>query len=93
VLHISERTAANHVKTILDKRGMDSCAQIAAWIAGGSRTWLRPCVRAGRPRECFGHAGEFVFCSCDGFRDEWAGRIEAIRTAGRAQHCETTSGW
>ena len=30
-LHISERTAENHVKNILDKLGFDSRAQIAAW--------------------------------------------------------------
>jgi len=32
-LHISERTAENHVKNILDKLGLDSRAQIAAWSA------------------------------------------------------------
>ncbi|HEX6350723.1 MAG TPA: AAA family ATPase [Candidatus Dormibacteraeota bacterium] len=32
-LHISERTAENHVKNILDKLGVDSRAQIAAWSA------------------------------------------------------------
>jgi DNA-binding NarL/FixJ family response regulator len=29
--HISERTAENHVKNIMDKLGIDSRAQIAAW--------------------------------------------------------------
>lgn len=36
-LHLSERTAENHVKNILDKLGMDSRTQIAAWMAGGTR--------------------------------------------------------
>jgi len=33
-LHISERTAENHVKNILDKLGFDTRAQVAAWSAG-----------------------------------------------------------
>jgi len=36
-LHISERTAENHVKNILDKLGLDSRVQIAAWSAGRAR--------------------------------------------------------
>jgi ATP/maltotriose-dependent transcriptional regulator MalT len=32
-LHISERTAENHVRNILDRLGLDSRAQIAAWSA------------------------------------------------------------
>jgi FixJ family two-component response regulator len=34
-LHLSERTAENHIKNILDKLGLDSRAQIAAWTVGG----------------------------------------------------------
>jgi DNA-binding NarL/FixJ family response regulator len=33
-LHLSPRTAENHVKNILDKLGFHSRAQIAAWMAG-----------------------------------------------------------
>ncbi len=33
-LHISERTAENHVKNILDKLGLNSRVQIAAWMVG-----------------------------------------------------------
>jgi DNA-binding CsgD family transcriptional regulator len=32
-LHISERTAENHVRNIMDRLGLDSRAQIAAWSA------------------------------------------------------------
>jgi len=32
-LHLSERTAENHVKNIMDKLGLDSRTQIAAWQA------------------------------------------------------------
>jgi len=35
-LHISERTAENHVKNILDKLGLNSRTQIAAWIVDKS---------------------------------------------------------
>jgi DNA-binding CsgD family transcriptional regulator len=34
-LHLSERTAENHIKNILDKLGLDSRAQVAAWTVGG----------------------------------------------------------
>jgi DNA-binding CsgD family transcriptional regulator len=34
-LHLSERTAENHIKNILDKLGLGSRAQIAAWSVGG----------------------------------------------------------
>jgi DNA-binding NarL/FixJ family response regulator len=36
-LHISERTAENHVKNVLDKLGLDSRVQIAAWSAAKAR--------------------------------------------------------
>jgi len=36
-LFLSERTAENHVKNILDKLGFGSRAQIAAWIAARPR--------------------------------------------------------
>jgi DNA-binding NarL/FixJ family response regulator len=33
-LHISERTAENHVQHILTKLGMQNRTQVAAWAAG-----------------------------------------------------------
>jgi DNA-binding NarL/FixJ family response regulator len=35
-LFISERTVENHVRSILNKLGFNSRAQIAAWVASGS---------------------------------------------------------
>jgi len=34
-LHLSSRTAENHVQHILNKLGFDSRSQIAAWFAAG----------------------------------------------------------
>jgi DNA-binding NarL/FixJ family response regulator len=34
-LHLSSRTAENHVQHVLDKLGFDSRSQIAAWFAAG----------------------------------------------------------
>jgi hypothetical protein len=39
-LGIAERTADTHVGNVLNKLGMSSRAQIAAWV--GERGWLRP---------------------------------------------------
>jgi DNA-binding CsgD family transcriptional regulator len=44
-VHISERTAENHVQHILAKLGFAKRAQIAAWVAGGAGV-----SRTGRPR-------------------------------------------
>ena len=38
-LHVSERMAENHVKNILDKLGLDSRAQIAAWTVSQGAVW------------------------------------------------------
>jgi DNA-binding CsgD family transcriptional regulator len=37
-LFVSERTAENHIRSILDKLGFDSRAQIAAWIGFATRS-------------------------------------------------------
>jgi DNA-binding CsgD family transcriptional regulator len=37
-LFVSERTAENHIRSILDKLGFDSRAQIAAWIGVATRS-------------------------------------------------------
>ncbi len=34
-LHLSSRTAENHVQHVLNKLGFDSRSQIAAWFAAG----------------------------------------------------------
>ena len=39
-LFISERTAEGHVEQIRNKLGFTSRSQIAAWLAGGSGTWM-----------------------------------------------------
>jgi DNA-binding CsgD family transcriptional regulator len=37
-LFVSERTAENHIRSILDKLGFDSRAQIAAWVGSATRS-------------------------------------------------------